>query len=49
VQQIVSETSFIVHHEDFRQDFMIRQISATEDITKWIDMNAHSNIVTAFE
>ena len=28
---------------------MIKQIGANEDINKWIDMNAHSNIVTAFE
>ncbi len=28
---------------------MIKQISDNEDIDRWIDMNAHSNIVTCFE
>jgi hypothetical protein len=28
---------------------MIKQIAENECIDKWIDMNAHSNIVTAFE
>lgn len=49
VKRIVSETSFLVYHDDFRQDFLIKQIHDDEDINRWIDMHAHSNIVTAFE
>ena len=49
MREVVSETSFVVYHEDFRQDFMIRQVAANEDIGKWIDMPSHSNIVIAFD
>lgn len=45
----MTETSFVVYHEDFRQHFMIKQISETENVTRWIDMHAHSNVVTCFE
>ena len=47
--RILSETSFVAFHEDFRQEFRLQQIAECEDIEKWIEMNAHSNICTAFE
>jgi len=39
----------VIYHEDFRQEFIIRQIPDLEDITKWIDLQAHTNITTAFD
>ena len=38
-----------MYHEDFRQEFIIRQIPDEENISKWIDLQTHSNIVTAFD
>lgn len=38
-----------MYHEDFRQEFMARKIHPNEDISKWIDLQTHSNIVTAFD
>jgi hypothetical protein len=38
-----------MYHEDFRQEFMARKINPNEDISKWIDLQTHSNIVTAFD
>ena len=34
----MGDTAFIIYHEDFRQEFIIRQIPDQEDITKWIDL-----------
>lgn len=49
VKAILSEHSFIMYHEEFKQEFMARKIADDEDISKWIDLQAHSNIVTAFD
>ena len=38
-----------MYHEDFRQEFIVREVPEEEDITKWIDLQTHSNIVTAFD
>ena len=38
VKHVISDTAYVVYHEDFRQEFVIRQISDDEDITKWIDI-----------
>ena len=45
----MSENAFVIYHEDFRQEFIIRQIADQEDITRWIDLQAHTNIATAFD
>ena len=37
----------MIYHEDFRQEFLIKQIPETESIEKWIE--THSNLVTAFD
>lgn len=39
----------MVWHRDFESEFVLRQIHEMEDISKWIDMVAHSNIVTAVD
>ena len=39
----------MIYHEDFRQEFLLKQIPETESIEKWIDLQTHSNLVTAFD
>lgn len=45
----MSDTAYVIYHEDFRQDFVIRQIPDEEDISKWIELQTHSNITTSFD
>lgn len=49
IRAILSETSFVLFHEDFRQEFMARKIADDEDINDWVNLQQHSNIVTAFD
>ena len=49
VRKILTDTSFVIYHEDFRQEFLIKQIPENETLDKWIDMQTHSNIVNAFD
>jgi serine/threonine protein kinase len=49
VKEITGENSFVVWHEDFRQELAARKISVDEDISGWVNMQQHSNIVTAFD
>lgn len=48
-KKIVTDSSFVIYHEDFRQEFLIKQIPETESIEKWIELQTHSNLVTAFD
>ena len=45
----MSDKAFIIYHEDFRSEFIVRKISDDEDIKNWINLQTHSNIVTAFD
>ena len=45
----MSETAFVIYHEDFRQEFVCRKIGDDEDIENWINLQTHSNVVTAFD
>ncbi len=49
MKHVISDTAYVIYHEDFRQEFIIRQIPDEEDITRWIDIQAHTNITTAFD
>lgn len=49
MKHVICDTAFIIYHEDFRQEFIIRQIADDEDITRWIDLPTHTNISTAFD
>ena len=46
---VSGETEYVIYHEDFRQEFVLRKIHKEEDITRWIDLQVHSNIATAFD
>jgi len=35
---VISDTAYVIYHEDFRQDLIIRQIPDEEDISKWIEL-----------
>jgi hypothetical protein len=49
VKHILDKSTFVAYHEDFRQDFLLKQIADNEDLERWIELTAHSNIVTCFE
>jgi hypothetical protein len=49
VKRILTATSFEIYHHQFDENFLLRQIHELENIEKWIDMVAHSNIVTAVD
>jgi len=49
VRRCLTPSSFIVWHKDFEQEFILRQIWELEDLSIWINMVAHSNIVTCVE
>jgi len=49
VKRIINMRTFEVYHEDFRRDFMLKQIQDNEDVSKWIELQTHTNIVTAFD
>ena len=36
-------------HDGFRQEFMARKVPSDEDIKNWVNLQQHSNIVTAFD
>lgn len=46
---VICDTACIIYHEDFRQEFIIRQIPDEEDISNWIDLQTHTNVTTAFD
>ena len=46
---VLNDSSFVVFHEDFRREFVIKSIPEGEDISKWIELQTHSNIITAFD
>ena len=49
VKHVLSDTAFIVYHEEFRQEFIVRKVSDEEDIKNWVNLQTHSNIITAFD
>jgi hypothetical protein len=49
VKRCLTPSSFIVWHKDFEQEFILRQIHEEEDLEVWINMVAHSNIVTCVD
>ena len=36
VKHVLSDTAFIVYHEEFRQEFVVRKVADEEDIKNWI-------------
>ena len=49
VMKVISHTEFLVFHEDFKLQFLIKQTKAKEDHTAWLNCVTHSNIVTCFD
>ena len=39
----------MIYHEDFRQEFLLKQIPENETLEKWIDLQTHTNLITAFD
>ena len=38
INHVMSDTQFVVYHEDFRREFVIKKIPDEEDIRQWIDL-----------
>ena len=49
VKHVINASAFIIYHEDFRREFIIKSVPDSEDVTKWIELQTHSNIITAFD
>lgn len=49
VQKIISETSFIVYHENYMKDFILSRIDDNENLETWLNMGTHSNIITCYD
>jgi hypothetical protein len=49
VKRILTDSSFIVYHEDFRKEFILDRIADEEDLEPWLNMITHSNIVTLYD
>ena len=49
MKKVVNKSTFIVYHEDFRQEFFLKEIPDNEDVSNWINVQTHTNIVTAFD
>ena len=49
MKHVICDTAYVIYHEDFRQEYVIRQIPDDEDITRWIDTQTHTNIITAID
>lgn len=46
---MITERSFLVYSEDFKDDLLLKAIPNEENIQKWIDLPPHTNVVTAFD
>jgi len=49
VKRILTDTSFIALHEDFKMEFVVSQIDEEEELESWLNMHTHTNIVTAYD
>ncbi|TNV71391.1 hypothetical protein FGO68_gene11587 [Halteria grandinella] len=49
VKKIITERSFLVYSEDFKDDLLLKAIPNEENIQNWIDLPPHTNVVTAFD
>ena len=46
---MINDRAFIIFHDDFRREFVIKAVPDSEDITRWIELQTHYNIITAFD
>ena len=49
VKKIISETEFIVYHEELRTSLILRQVAYDEELTRWKAIPPHSNIASCFD
>lgn len=49
VKKIISETEFVVWHEELRSNLVMKLIDLDENLIRWIRLPPHSNIVTCFD
>ena len=49
MKKILSETEFVVYHEELRTNLVLKQILFDEDLGNWIRLPPHSNVVSVFD
>ena len=49
VKGILTEKCFVVDHEELQEELVIKCIPEDEDISQWINLPSHTNIVTAYD
>jgi serine/threonine protein kinase len=49
VKKVISNNEFIVFVEDLRMNLVLKQIPNDEDLTRWIKIPPHTNIVSIFD
>ena len=48
VKKIISETEFIVYHEELRTKLVMKSIALDENLDKWIRLTPHTNVINCF-
>ena len=49
VKKIISDSEFVVYLEDLRTNLILKQISYEEDLSTWIKLPPHTNVVSIFD
>lgn len=49
MRKVLTANSFEVEHRSFQENFILKKIHEMEDISHWIHMLAHSNVVCAVQ
>ena len=49
VKKILSDTEYVVYLEDLRTNLLMKQISGDEDLSRWVNLCSHTNIVSLFD
>ena len=49
IKKIISENEFVVFHTELRCFLIMKQITHDEDLTNWIRIPPHTNIVQVFD
>lgn len=49
VQHVLSETEFVAYHNELQTPMILKQIGSSEDLSNWIKLPTHSNVVNCFD
>jgi len=49
VTKILSETEFVIYHEELRSSLNMKKIKGNEDLEEWIKLPPHTNVASCFD